>query len=150
MSKSVERCPHCGAKVVQYTHSLRSGRLVGILCRFVLLSCKGRGNPGKMALTKNEYNNFQKLRYWGVVEQAHADGAWRITEKGAHFLNNEIALPVLAVTYRGRLVEHRGDPIRIDSFLFSSKLTQLYQKTKDYRRSAQENKQMEIQEILQV
>ena len=152
MVKGIDRCPTCGAKRAQYTHSLRSGKLVKIFCKFAQAASYAgwERNPAKIGLTSNEFNNFQKLKYWGIVEQTHRSGIWRVTQKGGLFLRNEIALPVEAITYRGRLVYHHGNPRRINSFFLSSELMPIYQKAEDYRNSAQENKQVEIQEALGV
>jgi hypothetical protein len=43
-------------------------------------------------LTNNQYNNFQKLKYWGLVEKVYVDGKreggyWRFTDKATDLLN---------------------------------------------------------------
>lgn len=49
-------------------------------------------------LTKNEYNNFQKLRYHGLVhkvrngEKGYHSGRWLITRLGGQFLRCEVGV----------------------------------------------------------
>lgn len=60
-------------------------------------------------LSKNEYNNFQKLRYHALVAKykehgEHIPGYWVITKRGAEFLNGIIQVPVRVATFRNKVV----------------------------------------------
>lgn len=103
---NIEICPHCQAKIIKYTHSLRSGTLVMIFVKFVKLLLDktwGEANPAKHGFTTNEYNNFQKLRYWNLIEKGKESGNWKITDQGWDFFFEENSIPIEAITYRGNV-----------------------------------------------
>jgi len=101
--KQVVICECCGAKVVEYKHVLNKG-LVDALFR---LSKHIVPMPlTELDITRNQWTNFQKLRYWGLVDKAiHADGTgtgcWFVTWKGREFIANEIPMKNNAWTFRG-------------------------------------------------
>jgi len=152
MAKKIDKCSECGAKMVQYTHSLKSGSLVRILIKFSK-TLEGintdMANPAHYGFTTNEYNNFQKLRYWEVIEPGTITGKWRITVKGRLFLSNVLSLPVEAVTYHGKVVRFQDTLRKVDTWGLNYE-TKAYMSRQDYARSAKENKQKEIQEVLAI
>lgn len=109
---SKETCPHCGASMKEYIHSLTPG-LVKSLVKFgEAISCKGTNDihlQTEVDLTKNEYNNFQKLRYWGLVHHANKEniksGRWLLTKRGGQFLRNEIQIPKKVKTFRNQKID---------------------------------------------
>lgn len=115
MSASV--CEKCGAKTVEYRHNL-SDFLVTALAR---LDEAGGGplNIMDLDLTRNQWDNFQKLRYFDLVEQVSADdgrrkaGYWRITEHGRRFIRGEDRSPLWVWTYRGEKVRYDGPPMSV-------------------------------------
>lgn len=109
-----ELCDHCGAKVVEYKHGLSKG-LVASLVTFAQ-----RGDAMKLAeagLTYPQRCNFQKLRYWELVEKvgdpAGKGGTWRLTEQGKKFLSGAVGLPHQVWTYRGRVRRYEGAEVTI-------------------------------------
>ena len=68
-------------------------------------------------LTKNEYNNFQKLRYNGLVAHADATGCWLMTRRGASFLKGEIDLPKGVLVFRNRIQKYATKRVDIKSVL---------------------------------
>jgi hypothetical protein len=103
-----EYCGHCGAKIVEYKHTL-SLHLVTALAKL-----KAHGGAGKIRLiptmTKAEWTNFQKLRYFGLATQVLKDGQkksgiWSITPEGDAFLNLLTPASAWVRTYRGLVVE---------------------------------------------
>lgn len=118
-----ETCPHCGAAMTEYVHSLTPG-LVKSLVKFgEAISCKGTNDihlQTEVDLTKNEYNNFQKLRYWGLVH--HVDksniksGRWLLTKLGGQFLRNEIGMPKKVKTFRNKKIAQWDTTISIKDF----------------------------------
>ena len=107
-----ELCPHCGAKMKKYLHTLRSGALADILVKFQEKT-GGRGNPGKIGITNYQYNNFQKLRYWNFVAREHHGGIWFVTPTGRSFVAGLITAPEVVITYRGVVVEEGQTQIKI-------------------------------------
>ena len=66
-----------------------------------------------------EYNNFQKLRFHGLV--AHADenkksGYWLLTSRAGKFLRGEITIPKKVKTFRNRVIEHSEEVTGIADF----------------------------------
>ena len=112
-------CPTCGAKTVRYKHVFNEALAVG-LCRLYL--AREPINLKDLGLTRNEWDNFQKLRYWDLVRK-HVDskgkrkgGFWEITEEGKRFLcGGSIYSHVW--TYRGERVEYDGELIRVGGYL---------------------------------
>jgi hypothetical protein len=69
------------------------------------------------ALTKSEYNNFQKLRFHGLI--AHVEdhiGYWLITKRGGQFLRGELNIPDFVLTFRNRVVSHSDKLVSIRGF----------------------------------
>ena len=84
-------CEHCGAKVVEYKHNFNAG-MANSLWQIYLVN-----KPVALTdleLTRSQWTNFQKLRYWGLVEQCiddvskRSNGLWRITDLGRQFIDD--------------------------------------------------------------
>ena len=111
-----EHCPHCGTKMQTHKHSM-SKYLVGALLRVFALGSMNPVRLCKAGLSGNEMSNFQKLKYWGLVdshitqENNHRRGWWRVTEKGRRFLHGEETVPRWVRTFRNKTVESGGDMI---------------------------------------
>lgn len=109
-------CPHCGAKMVEYKHGLSKGILRGLY----KLAARGGGpvNLNDLGLTYNQQSNFQKLRYWGLVEKvdplSEKGGDWKITASGIAFMKCEQAQPKYAWSYRGDAVRHSTETVMFD------------------------------------
>ena len=61
----------------------------------------------------NSYNNWQKLRYHGLIAKTDKRGEWLITKNGWAFLRGDISLPSYVVIGDNHIVE-RSDA-RIDA-----------------------------------
>jgi hypothetical protein len=111
MAKAKKLCPHCGAAMMEYRHTLNRG-LVTALFR---LYQAGKGvNLKDLGLTRNQWDNFQKLRYWGLVEKVfergkRKSGVWKVTGPGEAFLKCKMSVPRSVWSYRGSFVRW-GDP----------------------------------------
>lgn len=110
-----KHCECCGAPMVEYKHSLSRGLLRGLY----LLMRAGGGplNLNDIELNYNQQSNFQKLKYWGLVEKSEPEnakgGVWNITEAGRGFLYGVSVLPKTAITYRGSVVGFEGDAVLV-------------------------------------
>ena len=92
-------CTQCDHVVTAYTHNLNY-QLVGALEQIVLFHLKQDRvcNLQKdLDLTKNQYNNFQKLQYFGLVE--HTEKGWNPTEKGIGFIRGKSVVYNKVATY---------------------------------------------------
>lgn len=75
-------------------------------------------NLKALGLTRTQWDNFQKLRYFGLVEQVAVSGkrqagVWKITQLGLAFLAGKVVVPKFAWTFRGDVVRTEGPYITI-------------------------------------
>jgi hypothetical protein len=99
--------------MVEYKHTFSKALAVGLS----RLNFHGGGpiNIKNLGLTRNQWDNFQKLRYWGLVAKAtkedgtRAGGEWVITQKGLDFIEKGIGISKSVWTYRGDTVRFEGD-----------------------------------------
>jgi len=104
-------CETCGAKVVEYRH--RFNRSLA-KCLGELYLADGEAHLNDLSLTFSEKNNFQKLRYWFVVEMVPNEdgrfhsGVWRLTPRGRDFVEGRTDVPEAVWTYRAQPVRYEG------------------------------------------
>ena len=119
----IEYCPHCGASMKMYWHTI-TPLLITTLQKFKSgVLAKGENKihlikdlDGRNTLTKNEYNNFQKLRFHGLVvkykkDHTHLGGYWLLSKRGSQFLRNEITIPKRVLTFRNKVVDHSTEHV---------------------------------------
>ncbi|MDX1784187.1 MAG: hypothetical protein R3361_08515 [Aequorivita vladivostokensis] len=104
--------------MVEYTHRLNKG-----LCNalFRLYQAGGVAKISDLSLSKSEYCNFQKLKYWRFVEKVPTDdedkgGKWQITYWGKAFVEGDFAYEHV-VTYRGAFVRFESSPIVMETVI---------------------------------
>jgi hypothetical protein len=103
--------------MVEYKHSFNAHLAFGL--RRIYEAGKAV-NLDDLDLNRNQWDNFQKLRYWDLVEKAFRDdgtrirGAWRITPKGTDFVEGRTTINQSVWTYRGDTVRFEGDQKRFD------------------------------------
>lgn len=119
-----KRCEHCNASLKEWWHTLTPG-LVNALFKFVkAVKAKGINEvhlQTEVELTKNEYNNFQKLRFHALVakvkeNKAHKAGYWLVTARAGQFLRREIKVHRKVKTFRNRVIGYSDEMISIDYF----------------------------------
>ena len=118
-SKQKAVCPCCNCEVVVRKESLSKG-LVDTLAKFYL-ECRFQGSnqlhlQTETDFTKNQYNNFQKLHYFGLVEKTDKTGVWMITTDGESFLFNTKLMPKCVYVFRNRVVESDGELVSFNSY----------------------------------
>lgn len=123
-------CLHCGASMRVWKHSLTPG-LINCLIKFIgAIKSKGVNSihlQKEVELTKNEYNNFQKLHYFGLVaKDRNKPGYWVITRLGGEFLRNEKPLQKFALSFHDKLVERQGPALTISEHLRDNAHDPLY------------------------
>ena len=107
----VATCEHCGARI-----SGRWERLSKGLCRTLIKFWQtDRGMEPlhlmkECGFTTNEINNFQKLRYFGLVKKTELAGYWQLTDLGKAFVFDSIGVPRSVCVFRNHVVE-RSDEI---------------------------------------
>jgi len=113
--KNPRFCECCGAKVVEYKHSINQG-LVNSLYKLYQAG-GGPINLHEIKLLKTEWTNFQKLRYWNLVskvereDKSHIGGAWQITRLGRSFIQNGVGIQKSVWTFRGETTKYEGNTI---------------------------------------
>ena len=107
---NMEICNECQAKIIKYWHSLNKH-----LCSALIKIYSQHGlEPVKIShiLSHNQLCNFQKLKYWDLVEKCSNEpgkgGYWRITNKGERFIKGTIAVSQRVQTFRGQAVDRDG------------------------------------------
>lgn len=116
---AAEECPMCGASTLEHQHSLSRALVEGL----VKLAEAGGGplNLRDLGLTRNQWDNFQKLRYFELVRQVTIDGkrkrgVWEITADGWSFLGGR-AVPRTVWTFRGEPTRRSDDTVTITTTL---------------------------------
>lgn len=117
-----DTCPHCGASMSRYWHRLSKG-LVQTLVKFKMAVIEKQENkihvPKEVVLTKNEYNNFQKLRYHALVAKSrnakgdHDSGYWVLTRRGNEFLKGLITVPEKVQTFRNKITDRSTNRVSV-------------------------------------
>ena len=116
-----ELCPHCGASMKSFEHSLSSG-IVSALVKAIQYVHKAGKNEFHLQrdltdLTKSEYANFQKLRFHALVAKVDEKaGYWLITKRGGQFLRGEISVPARVKTFRNKVIGHSPDTVSIRQY----------------------------------
>ena len=120
--KPANVCPHCGAKMQDYWQRLSPG-LVNTLIKFrqaVLIKRENKVHvPKEVEFTKNEYKNFQKLRYHALVAKVkdkqgnRVSAYWLITRRGNQFCKGEISIPEKVKTFRNKIIEYGENKVNI-------------------------------------
>ena len=98
MANYQETCECCGNMVTAYIHHLNSPLVSALrqLVDFYEKTSIPANLQNNLSLTKNQYNNFQKLQYFGLVHRTK-DG-WYPTPLGNEFITGRIDIPVRVAT----------------------------------------------------
>jgi hypothetical protein len=124
--KENNTCECCGAKTVKYKHNFNVGLFAG------LLKLYNYGAPASLKdlnLTVNQFNNFQKLRYWKLVE--NEKNKWTISKHGIDFINQNIKIPKQVTTYRKETIDFSSKQISSCDFNIIYDKKDFYTKTSE-------------------
>ena len=113
MKTEPELCPHCGAKMVEYTHSLSKSLVRAFFKAFRASASTGFFEVSQLpGMTHSQLANLQKLRYWDMIRRAPDSsakgGGWFITWRGRDFIEGRILLSKKVITYRAEVVKFEG------------------------------------------
>lgn len=118
MPTAENKCPNCGASMKEWEHRLTPG-LAAILIKFAQkVKSTGKNDVHvrqDIGLTASEYNNFQKLRYFGLVakvrdaEDNHVGGHWLLTRRGGAFLRGAEAVHKSVTTFRNKITKRNEE-----------------------------------------
>ena len=125
MKELPHKCPHCGASMASYWHSLTPG-ILNALVKFYTAICDHKVNKIHLLkdmkghsyeLTDHEWNNFTKLRFHGLAVQDDESGYWLITRRGVKFLHGEIQIPDRVRTFRGEIIERSENYVTVNDVM---------------------------------
>jgi hypothetical protein len=113
ITRRIEVCSCCGVTITEHPHTLSKG-LVDTLIdfkKFVVSNEKNKVHPVKdLKLSNYEYNNMQKLRYFGLIARyinpqtkKNESGYWILTRNGSKFLKGLIDMPYRVKTMRNKI-----------------------------------------------
>ena len=122
-----ETCPCCGQAIMRHRHSLNRP-----LCDILMIMAQKHkaGVPFHLnrdiMLTKFQYNNAQKLRYWGLIKKTELNGKrvsgfWELTGLAKAFLNHK-PLPLWKKTFNNKVVEASEELIQLEDVIGSYEL----------------------------
>lgn len=97
--KYTKQCECCGHQVSAFSHSLNSQLVKALeqLRNFYYQNHKGCNLQKNLDLTKNQYNNFQKLQYFNLA--VRKDDGWYPTQAGVQFLEGDITIEMPVATF---------------------------------------------------
>jgi hypothetical protein len=121
-------CPCCGRFGKVYKRKIHSGMaaILVLMYRFqergfthVLTLVSATSSPAVAAAIGG--GDYSKLRYWGFIEEGfelrdgkkHSNGMWRITGKGAQFVEGAITVPRYVWVYNGTALGFHGEPVSV-------------------------------------
>lgn len=114
-----EFCSLCGQKILKNKHRF-SRSLADLL---LLTAQRFTVNESfhlqkNLNLTKNQYCNFGKLQYWGLIAKHYQDGRrlggyWHLTRRAGEVLNGS-AVPRWIQTFNNKVIEISEDRITLE------------------------------------
>lgn len=118
MKKEVKYCECCGAKMMEYRHHLNK-QMADALLKLLPFE---HADLKQIRLERNQWQNFQKIQYWGLVEKyfeggERQGGCWSVTDKGKRFLKGEISVPCNVWTYRNRTIKEDDKKVNIEDLI---------------------------------
>ena len=109
-SQRKQVCDCCKQPLIEHRQMLSTG-LVRSLWVAYSMKRKDPFRVAELGLTHGDQANWQKLRYWGLVQkeydaQGHRIGGhWSVTDIGEAFLAGLVKVDYAIWTYRGEVVE---------------------------------------------
>lgn len=110
MTNNTSFCPLCGSKITDYKHSINK-TLVECLARLYALG--GRSRLDKLGLDNTHFNNFQKLRYFGLAVPTGENSEWQITNQGIWFLQGRIQISRFVITRNAMVIRSSTEAVFI-------------------------------------
>lgn len=110
-------CPLCGQHAKLYRRKLNTGMAVSLVKMYRINKTDWVHVPTSIGAKSREEG---KLRYWNLVEEQAGKGLhggragyWRLTSFGEQFVLGKATIPMYALVYNGRVMDHEGKHITI-------------------------------------
>jgi hypothetical protein len=120
-------CECCGSKIVEYCFSFNAGLARSLIRLIEAERASGSFKSGieisKLGMTTSQWTNFQKLRYWGLIEAVINEenyrkrGWWRTTYLAWSFVTGSSTIRKNVWLYRNKVIRFEGDHITIQEAL---------------------------------
>jgi len=110
-------CPHCGSKIQQSHKEILSKSkldLLQVAAKHVIQAGAKdfkKKDVGDFAENPSNYNNFQKLRYHGLIAQTDLRDHWVITRNAWAFLRGDKELPKFVLVRNNHIVDRSPELI---------------------------------------
>lgn len=112
-AKNDNTCLLCGAGLKKYWHKMTPILVKCLAEAYRVVSKKNKNyfSRKELNLDHSEYNNFQKLRFHGLIARYKEHGEWRkgdwlITRRGFQLLQGRLKIPARVQTFRNEVVDH--------------------------------------------
>ena len=104
--KYVNVCECCGSQITAYTHKLNQPLANALRQLVVFYERNGRACKLQkdLPLTINQYNNFQKLQYFKLVQRTKK--GYFPTRKGSAFVYGEIKVYDMVATFGSTILDY--------------------------------------------
>lgn len=131
-------CSHCGHTIASYVHNLNKP-MVDSLLQVVVFFLENK-RPAKLQkdldLSKNQYNNFQKLQYFCLVKRT--ENGWTPEQKGIDFIYGKSPCFNIVMTFGKSVLspdhefwqERQSRPREVYSYEIDERL---YKKREEYQ-----------------
>ncbi len=102
--KYSKQCEHCGHKEIAYIHVINKAMIGSLyqLQKFYEVNKVPANLQKDLNLTKNQYNNFQKLQHFGVVYRSKK--GWIPTILGRKFIYGVMKIPKRVATIDNEVI----------------------------------------------
>lgn len=117
--KYQKHCQCCGHTITAYTHKLNKPlvRALKQLVDFYEVSRRPANLQKHLDLTKNQYNNFQKLQYFKLVQ--HTKEGWLPTLKAIEFIYNRVRIRDNAITFGKDILDYEHEAWRFKNVRYN-------------------------------
>jgi len=119
-------CFACGASTRTYKRTLTALYFTALLKAFEYQKNTNGApvNSKECGLTYDEFSNFSRLQWWGLIEKAKARH-WNLTPKGRAFVRGLVTVPLSLLVRRNKVVGADGPEVYI-SYNFRHKTHEQY------------------------
>ena len=125
-SSKAKKCPLCGASMKMYWQPISRGLAVSLVefRKKAIIQNNKVHIKNDIDFTKTEFNNFQKLRYHGLVAKwvnkttkQHEGGYWLLTRRGNLFCKNQLEVPKKVKTFRNKIWDKSDEMVYLSDIL---------------------------------
>lgn len=119
-----DRCPNCGASMKSYWFKITPGLVKALVKMADRIRGTGvnRVHKKELPFGHSEYGNFQKLRFFGLIDKYRENGVWRrgdwcLTLNTVPFLNGMYRVPDKIRVFRNEIIEKSPNMVTIHEIM---------------------------------